>query len=217
MSLQIFDCLSLIQLAKQNWSVICINYFLLFYIFKHIWNIRARLRIKLAVPIANMRLEKNLFWERSATQGITTKKHFNSAGALSAVMFVLQKAFRNTSCTEGGSIAEFRAGISTWEATFRGAPALNSPWSPPRLLLATSPASKPAHPHKSLGSRAVNPSRGLTRVKNNTLFASLFLTQLSARIQLMMQLPQLGQGREQLWGAAGSSIPISVKQKVLFY
>lgn len=60
-----------------------------------------------------MRLEKNLLRERSGTQGITTKKCLNIAGALSAVTFVLEMAFRNTALTEGESIAEFRAGIST--------------------------------------------------------------------------------------------------------
>lgn len=56
---------------------------------------------------------------------------------------------------------------------------------------------------------------GLTRVKNNTLCASLFLTQLSAWIRLILWLPQLGQGRGQLLGAAGTSIQITVPIKAL--
>ena len=52
--------------------------------------------------MANTRLEKNLLPERSATQGITTKKCLNIAGALSAVMFVLETALGRLVVWRGG-------------------------------------------------------------------------------------------------------------------
>lgn len=134
-------------------------------------------------------------------------------------MFVLETGFRRTAGIGGGrwgmggcGIPEFWAGISTQGAPSRSAKAFNSPQLPQHLLLAVLCTSMPAHPRESLGSRAMTPSRHWPRLKI-TLFACLFLTQLRACSQLIVQPPQLGQGRGKLSRATGITIQVRVLSK----